>query len=238
MNLKRLLCAILREDTDRKAGRRNVLIKEFCAENFTQIPRAIAAGAKRIELCDNLTVGGTTVSKGVLIETKKYCDKKNIPVMVLIRPRGGNFVYNDIELKIMEHDILEAKKMGVSGVVIGCLDESGWLDEEAMKLLIAAAEGMQITFSMAFDVMPKDNQFQAIDWLVHHGVDRILTHGGPLSTPIEIQLEYIRDLISYANQRILILPGGGITFENVESISSFLKVNEIHGSQIVNLNFL
>lgn len=213
-----------------------MIIKEFCAENMTQIPRAIAAGAKRIELCDNLTVGGTTVSKGVLIETKKYCDEHHVPIMQLIRPRGGNFVYNDIEVKIMEHDIFEAQQLGIDGVVIGCLNEDGGLDEEALSCLIAAAEGMQITFHMAFDDMPKEYQFQAIDWLVEHGVDRILTHGGPLTTPIIQNLEYLNDLISYANERITILPGGGITFENAETVAAFLKAKELHGSQIVNLH--
>ena len=214
-----------------------VIIKEFCAENFTNIPSAIASGANRIELCDNLTVGGTTVSKGVMTETLAYCAEKNVPVFPIIRPRGGNFVYTDTEIKIMEADIYEAKQLGADGVVVGCLNESNWIDEEAMEILLDAASGMQVTFYMAFDAMSRDNQFKAIDWLAEHSVDRILTHGGMSGTPIEQNLEYINDLISYANQRITILPGGGLSFQNMDSVVSFLQVKEVHGTKIVNLPF-
>ncbi|MGY3749749.1 copper homeostasis protein CutC [Vagococcus acidifermentans] len=214
------------------------MIKEFCSENFTLIPKAIASGARRIELCDNLAVGGTTVSTGVMEETILYCHEKEVAVMAIIRPRGGNFIYTDTELKIMHTDIIEAKKLGVDGVVFGCLNESGWLDEEAMTRLIEAAEGLQMTFHMAFDDMSPDKQFEAIDWLTENGVHRILTHGGPAGTPIEQNLEYINDLISYANNRIIIMPGGGITYRNAEAVSGFLKANELHGTKIVNLNVL
>lgn len=214
-----------------------VIIKEFCAENFTNIPNAIASGANRIELCDNLAVGGTTVSKGVLVESLAYCNEKNVPVFAIIRPRGGNFVYTDTEIKIMEADIYEAKQLGVDGIVIGCLNENNWIDEEAMNILLDAAEGLQVTFHMAFDAMSRDNQFKAIDWLSNHSVDRILTHGGMVETTIEQNLEYITDLISYANNRISIMPGGGITHENMDSVTTFLQVKEVHGTKIVNFHF-
>lgn len=214
-----------------------MIIKEFCAENFTNIPNAIASGANRIELCDNLAVGGTTVSKGVMVETLAYCNEKQVPVMTIIRPRGGNFIYTDTEIKIMEADIYEAKQLGADGIVIGCLNESNWIDEEAMNILLDAADGMQITFHMAFDAMNRDNQFKAIDWLSKHHVDRILTHGGINGTPIEKNLEYINDLISYANNRITILPGGGVTHKNVDAVVNFLQVKEIHGTKIVDFPF-
>lgn len=213
------------------------MIKEFCAENFTNIPNAIASGATRIELCDNLAVGGTTVSKGVMAETMAYCSEKGVPVMAIIRPRGGNFIYTDIELKIMEADILEARHLGVDGVVFGCLNEQNKIDVEAMSILLEAAEGMQVTFHMAFDEMSRDDQFSAIDWLSEHGVTRILTHGGSNLVPIEQHLEYINDLISYANNRITILPGGGISYKNIDTVTSFLKVKEVHGTQIVDFHF-
>ena len=134
------------------------MIKEFCAENYTSIPLAIARGADRIELCDNLSVGGTTPSTGVIEETLSYAGEKDIPVMTIIRPRGGDFVYNDIELKIMHTDLIEAKKLGTDGVVFGCLTPSGWLDEEALELLIETAEGLQITFHMAFDSIQRNTK--------------------------------------------------------------------------------
>lgn len=209
------------------------MIKEFCAENFTNIPTAIRNGAGRIELCDNLAVGGTTPSTGVIEEVIAYAGEKSIPVMTIIRPRGGDFVYNDIELKIMHTDLIEAKKIGTDGVVIGCLTSDGWLDEDALEMLIETAEGLQITFHMAFDVLSKEQQFTAIDWLVDHEVHRILTHGGPAGTSIEENFEHLKALIEYANGRIIILPGGGISDKNAEKVINELKVNEVHGTKIV-----
>ena len=198
------------------------MIKEFCAENFTKIPQAIQKGANRIELCDNLAVGGTTPSTGVIEEVLAYAGEHSVPVMTIIRPRGGNFVYNDIELKIMHTDLIEAKKLGTDGIVIGSLD-----------LFIETAEGLQITFHMAFDALSKENQFKAIDWLAERGVTRILTHGGPAGTPIEDNFDHLKELIAYADQRILILPGGGISTENVQTVMDTLKVTEVHGTKIV-----
>ncbi len=209
------------------------MIKEFCAENFTKIPQAIQKGANRIELCDNLAVGGTTPSTGVIEEVLEYAGEHSVPVMTIIRPRGGNFVYNDIELKIMHTDLIEAKKLGTDGIVIGCLTEDVWLDEEALDLFIETAEGLQITFHMAFDALSKENQFKAIDWLAERGVTRILTHGGPAGTPIEDNFDHLKELIAYADQRILILPGGGISTENVQTVMDTLKVTEVHGTKIV-----
>ena len=211
------------------------MIKEFCAENFTDIPRAIHAGAKRIELCDNLAVGGTTPSTGVIEETLNYSGEKGIPVMTMIRPRGGDFIYNDTELKIMYTDLIEAKKIGTDGVVFGCLTPSGWLDEEALELLIETAEGLQITFHMAFDAILPSRQFEAIDWLADHGVTRILTHGGPSGTPISANIARLKELIAYAKNRLIILPGAGINAENVAEIVTALGVNEAHGTKIVKI---
>ena len=212
------------------------MLKEFCAENYTNIPLAIARGAKRIELCDNLAVGGTTPSTGAQEEVLQYAGEKGIPVMTIIRPRGGDFVYNDTELKIMHTDLIEAKKLGTDGVVLGCLTPSGWLDEEALELLLETAEGLQLTFHMAFDAIPAARQFKAIDWLAEHGVQRILTHGGAAGTPIEANFDRLKELIAYAGERLTILPGGGISFENAQEVADTLGVKEVHGTRIVDLN--
>ncbi|MFP8917500.1 copper homeostasis protein CutC [Enterococcus innesii] len=212
------------------------MLKEFCAENYTNIPLAIARGAQRIELCDNLAVGGTTPSTGVQEEVLQYAGEKGIPVMTIIRPRGGDFVYNDTELKIMHTDLIEAKKLGTDGVVLGCLTPSGWLDEEALELLLETAEGLQVTFHMAFDAIPAARQFKAIDWLAEHGVQRILTHGGAAGTPIEDNFDHLKELITYAGERLTILPGGGISFENAQHVADTLGVKEVHGTRIVDLN--
>lgn len=214
------------------------MLKEFCAENYTDLPQAIAKGANRIELCDNLAVGGTTPSTGVIEEALSYTGEKGVTVMTMIRPRGGDFIYTDIELKIMHTDLIEAKKLGTDGVVFGCLTPSNWLDEEALEMLIDNAEGLQITFHMAFDAIAKERQFEAIDWLAERGVTRILTHGGPSGTPIADNYDHLKALIAHANERIIILPGGGITFENAQEVVDTLGVTEVHGTKIVLLDSL
>lgn len=209
------------------------MIKEAAVENFTNVPTVIANGANRIELCDNLAVGGTTVSKGVMAETQKYASEHHTPIMAMIRPRGGNFVYNDTELKIMETDIFQAQELGIDGVVFGALTDDGDLDTEALEMLIAAAGGMQITFHMAFDAIPIEKQDNAVKWLIEHGVDRILTHGGSLDKPINESINQIKETIKSANGQIIVLPGGGITKDSVDQITSELGVAEAHGTKIV-----
>ncbi|MCV3763882.1 copper homeostasis protein CutC [Companilactobacillus farciminis] len=209
------------------------MYKEVAVENFTKVPAAVLKGANRIELNDNLAVGGTTPSFGVLQEATKYLQEKSVPVIEMIRPRGGNFVYNDLEIKMMEADLFQAQKLGVDGVAFGALTKDGDLDEDAMEQLVAASSGMQIVFHMAFDALAEDSKKPAIDWLVDHGVDRILTHGGPLTTPIDQTLNNIKKYIDYADGRIAILPGGGVNFENCDAIAKELNVKELHGTKII-----
>jgi copper homeostasis protein len=119
-----------------------LLIREFCAENFTDIPRAVAAGAERIELCDNLAVGGTTPSYGVIKETADYLKDTKTTLASMIRPRGGNFIYNSIELRIMESDILKAIEAGTNELVFGALTDDNSLDLEALETLVIASQGL------------------------------------------------------------------------------------------------
>lgn len=211
------------------------MYKEIAVENFTDIPHAVLAGANRIELNDNLAVGGTTPSLGVLQETSKYLQEKSIPLVEMIRPRGGNFVYNDIELKMMEADIFQAQKMGIDAVAFGALTSEGTLDEDALEMMIGASSGMQVVFHMAFDQIKDDEKQNAIDWLIDHDVDRILTHGGPLTEPIETTIPNLKQYLSYANGRIQILPGGGIDFNNADKIASELGVKALHGTKLLDI---
>jgi len=208
-----------------------MLIKEVCLENFTHLHQAIRQGASRIELCDNLAVGGTTVSHGVMAEALRYAHEKDVPVFTMIRPRGGNFVYNDLELRMMEADLFTAQQLGADGVVFGCLTADNQIDEEAMEMLLGAAGGMEVTFHMAFDSIPAADQAAAIDWLVEHQVSRILTHGGPLSAPLNISA--VQQSIATANKRLTILPGGGITADNAVTLATQLGSNEVHGTKVV-----
>lgn len=209
------------------------MLKEACVENFTRVPEVISKGAHRIELCDNLEVGGTTVSYGVAVKTITYCRSRNVKVMAMIRPRGGDFVYNKDEIEIMQMDIAQLKEAGTDGVVFGCLTDSDWIDEEPMLTLLDAAKGMEVVFHMAFDQIKPENQLKAIDWLAANEVQRILTHGGAGSSPIENNLLRLKEYLDYAADRITILPGGGITDKNLEYISRQININEAHGTKIV-----
>ncbi|MGD7049847.1 copper homeostasis protein CutC [Rossellomorea marisflavi] len=209
------------------------MLKEVCVENFTKVPEAIEKGARRVELCDNLAVGGTKVSPGVAQVTMDYCRSRNVKVMSMIRPRGGDFVYNVDEIEIMKQDIIHLKEIGTDGVVFGCLTQDGWIDEEAMVTLLEVASGLEVVFHMAFDAITAESQLKAIDWLVEHGVHRILTHGGSSDTKIEDNVDRLKAYVEHANGRIAILPGGGVTSRNLENITSSLGVKEAHGTRIV-----
>lgn len=220
------------------------LLREFCAENLTLVPAAVAAGARRIELCDNLAVGGTSPSYGVIKAAVGFARDNNVQVMAMVRPRGGGFVYNKREQAMMLDDIACARAFGVDGVVFGCvrLDEDGQtvLDTELVKTLVDAAKGersedapLQVTFHMAFDVLGNEAQLSAIDELASLGVERILTHGGPAGTPILDNVERLRGLVAYANNRLIILPGGGITWQNADQVASLIGVHEVHGTKVV-----
>lgn len=206
-----------------------MIIKEFCAENFTDIPKAILAGATRIELCDNLAVGGTTPSYGVIKEAASYTKDDNIPLAVIIRPRGGKFVYNSTEVKIMEEDVLKAAEAGATALVMGALTEDNNIDKETMETLLIASQGLQITFHMAFDEI--EDWKAAMDYLIDEGVEKILAHGGPLDKPLNI--DKIKEMVEYADGRIDIIIGGGVTFENADELAHQTGTNYVHGTKIV-----
>ena len=211
-----------------------MLTREFCAENMELVPAAVAAGAARVELCDNLSVGGTTPSYGVIRAAVALAGERGVGVMCMIRPRGGDFEYTPDEAVMMRDDLAMAKRLGVTGVVFGCLRD-GHLDRALTSELVELADGVDVTLHMAFDALPADEQLGAIDWLAGQGVSRILTHGGPAGTPIEDNLGRLRAYVDRAAGRVTILPGGGITWENAERIASELGVCEVHGTKIVRL---
>lgn len=209
------------------------MILEACVENFNKVPEVIMRGAHRIELCDNLSVGGTTVSHGVAVKTIQYCKSNNVKVMAMIRPRGGDFIYSTEEIEIMQNDIYHLKELGIDGVVFGCLTDSDWIDEFALSTLLDCSKGLEVAFHMAFDQINTNYQLKAIDWLASQGVNRILTHGGPSSTPIHNNFARLKEYLEYASDRITIMPGGGVTNHNLDYIKSNLKINEVHGTRIV-----
>lgn len=209
------------------------MILEVCVENFIDVEKMVELGAKRIELCDNLSVGGTTVSYGVAKQTISYCKERNVEVMCIVRPRGGDFVYSEDEVMIMLEDITVLKELGATGIVIGCLQSDGWIDEIAIKRCVEVATGIDVTFHMAFDEIPKHLKMKAIDTISQLGISRILTHGGVTGTNVIDNLPSLIEYDKYAKNRLTIMPGGGVTADNREEMLSIYPFRELHGTKIL-----
>lgn len=202
------------------------MIKEACVENFKEALSAQLAGANRLELCENLAVGGTTPSYGTI----KVCiEKLDIPVFVMIRPRGGNFNYSDEELEIMKTDIAVCKQMGVPAVVFGLLTDNRRIDEKAVRELIRIARPMQVTFHKAFDEL--DDPFEGLDVLIRMGADRILTSGTKATAKEGAPI--LNRLVEKANGHITIVAAGKVTSENLPELSRAIHTTEFHGKKIV-----
>lgn len=211
------------------------MLKEACVENFYNIPHEIKAGADRLELNNDLALGGTTPSYGVIKKSVTYAENFKIPVVIMIRPRGGDFVYNENEIGIMADDIEASAKLGAQGVAFGCLTNNNQINRIQMKHLITLARSLnvEVVMHMAFDDISNDKQKTELNWLADQGVKRILTHGGKLDKPILATILHLKEIIKWANDRIEILPGGGITTENSNLVSAELNVNQLHGTKIV-----
>ena len=208
-----------------------MLIREFCAENFTDIPRVTAAGVERIELCDNLAQGGTTPSYGVIKETADYLSERKTTFATMIRPRGGDFVYHSIEVRIMETDILKALEAGTNELVFGALTPENDLDIDVLETLMIASQGLPVTFHMAFDAIPHDQQKAALDTLVELGFDKILMHGDSLDKPVNT--DHIAELVKHASGRIQILAGGGVSAETAQAVADLTGSQYVHGTRII-----
>ncbi|MEI6275503.1 MAG: copper homeostasis protein CutC [Prolixibacteraceae bacterium] len=201
-------------------------VKEVCVESYNEALKAVAAGATRIELCENLSVGGTTPSYGTI---KKCIQKLNVPVMVMIRPRGGNFIYTDDEYEIMQEDLLRCKELKAAGVVLGLLGEHGEIDAQRTLQLVLLAGSMEVTFHKAIDVA--ENIPECVSILKKTGVKRILSSGGE-KTALEGRLMLNR-MIRLAAPEMSIVVAGKVTHENFEEISSIIPSGEYHGRKLV-----
>lgn len=209
------------------------MIYECCAENVTLLEKAMQAGARRIELCDNLAVGGTTPSYGVTKAAVELAANYDTTIMTMIRPRGGDFVYNDLEIAIMLEDICLTAQAGSQGVVFGALTADKKLDKPNLEKLIAASKGMEIVFHMAFDELSDEDQPEAIDWLSQAGVTRILTRAGVSGDSLEKRFVHYHRILEYAKGKIEILPGGGIDLDNRQTFIDQVGVTQLHGTKVV-----
>lgn len=208
-----------------------MIIKEFCAENTTLLNQ-LDQSVKRVELCDNLAVGGTTPSYGVIKEAARYLHEKDIALATMIRPRGGNFVYNDSELRIMEDDILRAVELESDSLVLGLLTEDNHIDQDGIEQLLPATQGLPLIFHMAFDHIPIEEQKEALDQLVELGFTRILTHGSAQNNDIFENIAHLKDLVDHADGRIEIMIGGGVTADNYQELIEKTGAQAAHGTKI------
>ena len=194
---------------------------EICVDTVESAIAAQDGGADRVELCDNLFEGGTTPSHGAIAVAR---DLLSIKLHIIMRPRGGDFLYSDTDFEIMKRDIDAAKGLGVDGVVIGLLNAGGTVDAERTRELVELARPMSVTFHRAFDVCR--NPFEALETLIEIGVDRILT-SGQRATAVEGS-ELIAELVKSADDRIIIMACGSLDEANIADVISKTGVCEVH----------
>ena len=201
---------------------------EICANSYQSAKNAQTAGAKRIELCSELSIGGITPSYGLI---KQVVKELKIKTFVLIRPRSGNFYYSESEFEIIKKDIQICKELGCHGVVSGVLNENNTIDIDRTQELIELSKPLPFTFHRAFDIVP--NPKEAIEQLVGLGVQRILTSGQQLKA-ID-GLETLKEFKKQAKNRITILVGSGVSSGNAKTFKD-AGFDEIHASasQVIN----
>jgi copper homeostasis protein len=198
-----------------------VTVLEACVDSAEAAVMAVAAGAHRAELCANLVEGGTTPSLG---SVERAVVDVGADVMVMIRPRGGDFVYSRRELAIMARDIETARAAGAAGVVFGCLTPDGDIDRPAVRALLQEAHPLPVTFHRAFDV--SRDPHEALEALIDLGVNRVLTSGQQPTAPQGLEL--IAELVIGAAGRITVMPGVGINAANILRVAAATGAREFH----------
>lgn len=240
-----------------------MIVKEYCIENLANIEAVCASGeVSRLELCDRLDLGGVSVLNETLKKAIEIAHTYSVDVFPIVRPRPGDFFYQLNELKQMVNFAKNAIKLGADGLVLGCNkivkenncattdinhtttgiadnDNSSFeIDTKAIGYIIDNSQidpfKFPLTFHMAFDEL--SDPYTSITNLSRLGFTRILTHGGPLSDPINIEL--LKSLIDYRNENRLyieVMPGGGVTWENYHEIATKTGAKQVHGSKIIKL---
>ena len=200
---------------------------EACCPDIESVRHAVQAGAGRIELCEELEVGGVTPSEALI--RSALAAAGDIPVNVLIRQRGGDFVYSPAEVEQMIQSVRACKSAGVNGVVIGALKSDGSVDIDTVSKLVREAGSLDITFHRAFD--ESIDLKRALEDIICLGIKRVLTSGG---CPTAYQGRFVlRDLVLQSAGRIIIMPGCGVRSSNIDEIASVTGANEFHGSRLL-----
>lgn len=201
---------------------------EVIGFNIESCLLAQAAGANRIELCDNPGEGGTTPSYGFI---KAARENLHISLFPIIRPRGGDFLYTDAEFEVMKNDVKLCKQLGCDGVVIGILNEDGTIDKKRCSQLVELAYPLGVTFHRAFDRV--NNPEQALEDVIEIGCERILTSGLQPNAPEGAT--QIASLIKQADERIIIMPGSGVRADNLMELADKTGAKEFHSSARKNI---
>lgn len=196
---------------------------EICVDSVESALQAQAGGATRVELCAALSEGGLTPSAGLIELTRQSL---HIPVHVLIRPRRGDFLYSAHELEIMKRDIKTAKALGVEGIVLGVLQADGQVDVERTAELMALAAPLSITFHRAFDMTP--DPFKALEDVIQLKVHRLLTSGQQPTALAGASL--LAKLVKQASNRLIVMPGGGISEDNIRELFIRTGATAYHAS--------
>lgn len=203
------------------------IVFELCAETIDACLAARQGGAARIELCSGLSEGGLTPSHALI---RAAIAQSGLPVHVLIRPRGGDFLYSAAELEVMREDIAHGKTLGAAGVVLGILTPTGAIDIPATRALVELARPMQVTFHRAFDASPSapTSLSQALEDVIATGSDRLLTSGG--HRDVVAGARSLAALVKQASGRIDIAVGGGLRLQNAASLARITGATHFHGS--------
>jgi copper homeostasis protein len=199
------------------------IVFELCAESVDACLAAYAGGAHRIELCTALSEGGLTPSHGLI---REVVQKSGLPVHVLLRPRGGDFIYTPTELYVMREDLKQARSFGVAGVVLGLLCADGTVDVEQTRELVEMAGPLEVTFNRAFDYTASHEQ--ALEEVIAAGCRRVLTSGG--QRDVVQGAESLARLVKHAAGRIDIAVGGGLRLENATAVARATGAKHFHGS--------
>jgi len=196
---------------------------EICVDSVESAIAAERGGAHRVELCSDLLEGGVTPGAGLIASVRR---RVAIDLFVMIRPRGGDFCYTDLEFQVMQEEIRHARNMGADGIVLGVLDGQGRVDVNRTRRLVELAEPLPVTFHRAIDMTP--DPAAALEDVLATGASRILTSGG--APNVTDGAGQIASMVEAAKGRIVIMPGGGISGDTIVAIAEASGATEFHSS--------